>query len=143
MQYTTTIVTNILTGEHFTFEVKDEVIACFERQKALIRSGGAPALGTIEDLTCIYEFGFFPSYEEVIKIFFENGYTDELALQILSEFGITEEISQVLLDDSSFVKAVKPWFEGVTCDGVRASRTIATVYNAAKSRITKVLLIES
>ncbi len=131
MTYTTRYVLNLVTGEPFVFEVADRIIARLNYQKELILKGNT-ILGTTESLTTTYEFTFFPSYEEVIKIWMENGYTDELITQILKEFGLSDGIILRLIEDNKFVEHVKPWFEGITQDGGRASMTLEIVYREAK-----------
>lgn len=131
--YITQHVKNLTTGEPFTFEVPQESLDRLERQKRYIEAGEAsPLLGTVESLTESYKFSLFPCYEEVRKIFFQNGYTPELAAQILTEFGLTEPSVSRLIDDPKFVQSVIGWFEGITQDGERTSRTLKIVYHAAK-----------
>ena len=123
---------NLSTGAPLIFEVAKKDLDHLERQKKLVASGQAPMLGTIEALEESYEFSFFPSYQEVLKIFFANGYTTELITQILTEFGVPEPFIAKLIDDETFIHNVKPWFEGITCDGERASRTLKVVYDLTK-----------
>lgn len=131
--YTTQFVKNLTTGESFTFEVPQQTLDRLEQGKRYIEEGQAsPLLGTVEQLTESYEFSFFPCYEEVRKIFFDNGYTDELAAQILNEFGLTEPSVSRLVNNPNFVRRVRGWFEGITQDGQRASRTLKVVYATAK-----------
>lgn len=131
--YITQHVKNLTTGEPFTFEVPQETLDRLELQKRYIETGEAsPHLGTIQGLTEVYEFSFFPSYEKVREIFFKNGYTDALITQILTEFGLTEPSVSRLISDPNFVHSVKGWFEDITQDGERAARTLKIVYLAAK-----------
>jgi DNA-binding transcriptional MerR regulator len=132
-KYTTKYVKNLSTGEPFTFEVSDDTLKYFEDQKGLIEAGTAPVLGSIEDLTKIYEFSFFPAYRELLKIWTENGFTIELITQILREFGVEDSFIQKLLEDEEYTSRIIPWFEGITYDGGRASRTLAIVYKQTKS----------
>lgn len=131
--YTTEYVKNLTTGEPFTFEVSGETLERFERQKELIRTGKSYMLGSIESLTKSYEFSFFPAFEEVLKIWFDNGFTTELITQILEGFGVTEPFIQKLLEDDKFISQTKPMFEGITCDGGRAATTLNIVYDVIKS----------
>ena len=87
----------------------------------------------IEEVTKTYEFSFFPAYQELLKIWFENGFTIELITQILTDFGVTEPFIQRLLEDADFISSTKQWFGGITCDGERASRTLRVVYDVTKS----------
>lgn len=131
--YKTEYVKNLSTGEPFTFEVPERELERLENQKKLIAAGQAPMLGDIKDLIEIYEFSFFPAYKELLKIWFENEFTTELITQILSNFGATESFIQRLLEDEEYISEVKPWFEGITCDGERASRAMKMVYEQTKS----------
>lgn len=137
MFYTTEYVMNLSNGTPFCFDVSDETLSRLEHQKALINQGKAPMLGSIEELTRYYEFSFFPSYKELLKIFFENGYTDELMTEILKDFGVPESFIPKLLEDEEYVSKIKPWFEGITCDGSRASRTLIVVYEKTKVFFTQ------
>jgi hypothetical protein len=134
--YTTQYVKNLTTGESITFEVDEEKFRTFERQRRLIEEGQAPLLGSVEDLVIFYEFSFFPAYHELLKIFFENGFTTELITEILQGFGLDESFIGRLLDDEKFISGVRPWFEGITSDGERASRTLRVVYDTTKSYFT-------
>ena len=131
--YTTKYVMNLTTGEPFTFEVPEKVFERLNLQRGLIESGQAPTLGSVQELTTNYEFSFFPSFEKVRGIFFRNEYTNELAIEILTDFGLTAEFAERVVSDEGFVSSAKPWFEGITCDGSRASRTMNRVYDLAKS----------
>lgn len=124
---------NLSTGKPFQFEVPDEKIARWEYQRGLVREGkGSPMLGSIEELISIHEFSIFPAYQEILKIWFENGYTEELMTEILVDFGVTEPFIQKLLEDQAYVEHIKPWFEGITCDGARSARTLAIIYSKTK-----------
>lgn len=131
--YTTKYVKNLCTGESFTFEVPDEKLERLKYQKELVKSRRAPMLGSEEELTKTYEFSFFPSYQELLKIGFNNGFTLELIIQILTDFGLTEPYIQRLIEDNEFISNTKPWFKGIIGDGERASRTIRVVYDVTKS----------
>jgi len=131
--YTTQCVKNLHTGKSFTFEVPQQTIEYFEMQKGLVETGQAPMLGSVEKLTTIYEFSFFPAYKELLKIWTSNGFTTELIVQILADFGVTQPFIYKLLEDDKFISDVQPWFEGITCDGERASRTLKVVYDTVKS----------
>lgn len=128
MLYTTEYIHNLATREPFQFEVPEETVRRLKTQKRLIREGQAPALGTIEELTLIYEFSFFPTYHELMKIWLENGYKEELITAILIDFGLTDSFIAKLLEDQDYVDQVRPWFEGITCDGERAARVLAIIY---------------
>lgn len=131
--YVTQYVKNLATGESFAFEVPQETLDRLELQKRYIENGEAsPLLGTVQELTEMYEFSFFPSYHEVRKIFFDNGYTDKLATQILTEFGLTEPSVSRLINNPNFVHNVAGWFESITQDGERAARTLKIVYLTVK-----------
>lgn len=133
--YTTQYVKNLSTGEPFILEVDDEVISRLELQKKRVKAGkSSPMLGrSVEELTKTYEFSFFPAFNEVLQIFIEDGFTTELITKILKDFGVSEPFIQKLLEDEDFISQVKPWFSGITSDGGRAVRTLAVVYNSAKS----------
>lgn len=134
--YTTEYVKNLRTGEPFTFEVPKETLERLELQKKLVKAGQAPLLGDLESLTETYEFSFFPAYKELLKIWIKNGFKAELITQILSDFGVTKEFIQKLLEDEKFVSNASQWFEGITCDGGRASRTLKIVYDLTKSHFS-------
>jgi len=137
MTYTTIYIKNLFTDQPITFdEVPEETMIFFEKQKELIRSGQAPMLGTVESLTRSRELSFFPAYQELLKIFFKNGYTDELMSQILHEFGVPRNYAEKLLEDENFVSQLKPWFEGITCDGSRAAITLGIIYDTVKDCFT-------
>jgi hypothetical protein len=129
MFYETQKVKNLFTGEPFSLEIPEEKMRRFEEVKKMLKSG-TPMFQSEEELIRLWEFSFFPSYQELLKIFFENGYTDELMTQILKEFGIPDDFAQKLLEDEQFIENLKGWFEGITCDGERASRTLSYVYEA-------------
>lgn len=132
--YTTKYVKNLITGESFTFEVPEKKLKLLEYQKELVKSGQAsPMLGDIEKLTKTYEFSFFPAYKKLLKIGFTNGFTVELITQILTDFGVTKTFVQRLIEDDKFILNTKPWFEGIVCDGERASRTMRVVYEVTES----------
>lgn len=131
--YTTQYVKNLKTGKSFTFEVTNEKLKRFEYQTKLVETGQAPMLGSLENLIQVFEFTLFPAYQELLKIWFDNGFTIELITQILSEFGADESFIQKLLEDEDYISQIEPWFEGITCDGERSSRTLKIVYNLTKS----------
>lgn len=130
--YTTQYVKNLTTGEPFTFEVPDKKLQRLEHQKMSIATDGPSQFGTVESLTEEYEFSFFPSYEKVREIFFDDGYSNELITQILTEFGVPETAVTQLINNPNFVREVRKWFRGITCDGERTIRTLKIVYAAAK-----------
>lgn len=134
--YTTEYVKNLSTGEPFTFEISAETLGRLQYQRKMIVEGSAPMLGSLENLTTIYEFSFFSAYKELLKIWTENGFTVELITQILEDFGVTEPFIQKLLEDDKFISDTRPWFEGITCDGERASRTLKVVYDIIKSHFS-------
>ena len=86
----------------------------------------------IEGSTQAWEFSLFPSFKKLCRIWTENGYTDELMAEILGDFGVPDDFAQRLLEDTEFVEKVKPLFEGITCDGERAARTIKAVYDSVE-----------
>jgi hypothetical protein len=132
--YSTVIVTNLTNGLPFNFEVSPESLNRFEYQKKLIKDGKAsPMLGTLEKLTRAFEFSLFPTFKQLLNIFFEDGFSDELLTQILQEFGIEDKsFIHKLLEDEDYISRVKPWFEGITHDGERAARTLMIVYDETK-----------
>ncbi len=130
MIYETKCIKNFFTGKPFALEVLKEKMTQFERQKDLVRSGNAPMLGSLEELTRLWELSFFPSYNELRKIWFDNGYTDELMAKILEDFEVPDDFAQKLIEDEEFVNGLKGWFEGITCDGERAARTLGFIYDA-------------
>lgn len=129
MIYTTQSIKNLFDGTPFTLEVPDKTFARFEKAMGYARSG-APMTHTTEDFMRLWEFTFFPSYQELLKIWFENGYTDELMAKILKDFGIPDDFAQKLLEDEKFIGELRGWFEGITCDGERAVTTLSLVYDA-------------
>ena len=131
--YITQYAKNLKTGEPFTLEVTDEKLKRFEHQKELIKAGRAPMLGNLDNVTQVFEFTLFPAYQELLKIWFDNGFTPELIAQILTDFGMDQEFIQKLLEDDDYISQTAPWFEGITCDGERASRTLKIVYDQTKS----------
>jgi hypothetical protein len=131
--YTTQYVKNLSTGEPFAFEVTDKWLERFELQKGLIETGNSLMLGTLKNLTEMHEFSFFPAYNKLLEIWNENGFTTELITQILNEFGVHESFMPKLLGDEDYISKLKPWFEGITCDGERASRTMRMVYSQTAS----------
>lgn len=133
MQYTTTLVMNLMTGQPFIFDVPEEKISRLESQKEAVFKGRAPLLGnSVEDLITNWEFSHFRAFNELLKIFMGDGYTNELITQILLEFGLPESYIHKLIEDERFVDSIRPWFIGITCDGGRAIRTLRKVYERAK-----------
>ena len=132
--YTTEYVKNISTGEPFTLEVPEEVLGRLKRQKELVGAGRAPMLGhSVQELVTKYEFSFFPAFREIVGIFTDNGFTTELITRILRDFGVSEPFIAKLLEDEAFISRMRPWFEGITRDGERATRTMAVVYDSVKA----------
>lgn len=133
MIYTTQYVMNLYTGKPFSLEVPDADVERLKLQASVLKTDEVTMPGiTLAEFITLREFSFFPSYTEVLKIFSTNGYTEPLMRQILGEFGVPEAFIQRLLEDEKFVGAVKPWFEGITCDGERAARTLSIVYDVLK-----------
>ncbi len=129
MIYTTRSITNLFDGKPFSLEVPPEKMARLEKAIKYAESG-APMSYTKETFMRIWEFSLFPSYQELLKIWMENGYTPKLMAQILKDFGIPDDFAQKLLEDEKFIEGLRGWFEGITCDGERASRTLGMVYDA-------------
>jgi hypothetical protein len=127
--YTTKFVRSFRTGEPFIFPVKEEVLDRLERQKQELKNGEYFYFcSTEKELVLGFEFSLFNSYESVRKIFCKNGYTNELITKILKDFEVSDEMITRLIENREFVSKVKPWFEGITCDGGRAMRTLKFVY---------------
>ena len=130
--YTTQYLKSFSTDKPFTFEVTDEDLKRLELQKRNVEAGRAPMLGhSVEELVRNFEFSLFPSFRDVIKIFFENGFSSDLASKILRDFGADESFIQELLRNRDFVLQVHPWFSGITGDGGRAIRTMGMLYGTA------------
>ncbi|MDD5165179.1 MAG: hypothetical protein PHG25_01395 [Candidatus Pacebacteria bacterium] len=129
MVYTTKSIKNLFNGEPFTLDVPPEKMARFEKAMKYAESGGH-MFHTKEAFIRMWELSLFPSYQELLKIWFDNGYTPELMAQILRDFGIPNDFAQKLLEDERFIEGLRGWFEGITCDGERASRTLGCVYDA-------------
>jgi hypothetical protein len=130
MLYETEHIKNLFTGKPFVLEVSPKNMAQFQRVKEMIRLGKIKPDTSEEELLMIWELSFFPSYQEILKIFFENGYSDELMSKILRDFGVPDDFAQKLIEDKEFIEGLKDWFEGITWDGERASRTLKLVYDA-------------
>lgn len=112
------------TRRPFEFEVDQEEMNRISRYR---QQGG--------ENEYLVDFLFFPSREEVRKIFFGNGYTEELVTKILKDFGTPKEKIHELLADQRFVQEIYGWFEDITQDGERAARTLLYVYKAAKDKV--------
>ncbi len=134
--YTTVILTNLSTGLPFTFEVTQEKLERFQHHTNMVKTGSAGKLGDLNKLTRAYELSMFPSFQTLLCIFFENGFTNELLIQILNEFGVNKFFIQKLLKDEQYISSIKPWFEGITSDAERATRTLGIVYDQTKSFYT-------
>lgn len=131
-KYTTKYVKNLSTGEPIILEVNDDVLKRLERGKRIVLSGQVPMSGGIEGLVKTCEFSFFASYEKVLQIWTEDGFTTELITQILIDFGVPRSFIPKLLEDDDYIANIRPWFAGITCDGERATRTLAVVYDSTK-----------
>jgi hypothetical protein len=130
MLYETKSIKNLFTGKPLILEVPDEKMQRFEKAVGYIKSG-KPKFHSDENLLRIWELSFLPSYQELLKIcWVDNGYTDELMAQILKDFGVPGDFAQKLLEDKKFIEELKGWFEGINCDGERASRTLGYVYDS-------------
>jgi hypothetical protein len=133
MQYNTTQVLNLCTGEPFTFEVTEKEMALLEYQKEGVSKGREPLLGnSVEDLIADWEFSHFPVFRELLKFFDKDAYSEELITKILEGFGLSESFILKLLEDEDYLELVKPWFQRMVMDGGRASRTLRQVYKATK-----------
>ena len=136
--YTTIRAKNLGTGQPFTFEVSQEDLDLFERQKQAAKDHRSMFLSSEEEAFSYFEFTLFPAFHEVVKIFLENGLTDELLTQILREFGVEDQVFiQKLLEDSDYISSIQPWFTGIAGEGVRASRTLGIVYEATQRFYTE------
>ena len=132
--YTTEYVKNLSTGEPFVFEVSTESFERLKLQKRLVGEGRAPMLAsTVEELVKNFELSCFGAFDKIVEIFIDNGFTTELITKILQDFGVSEPFIRKLLEDDAFISRMKPWFEGITCDGGRAIRTLAVVYDSVKA----------
>ena len=132
--YTTEYIKNLSTGEPFIFEVSTKSLERLELQKRLVEEGRAPMLGsTVEELKKNFELSCFEAFNKIVEIFIDNGFTTELITKILQDFGVSEPFIRKLLEDDAFISKMKPWFEGITCDGGRAIRTLAVVYDSVKA----------
>ncbi|MES3031131.1 MAG: hypothetical protein V4697_01820 [Patescibacteria group bacterium] len=131
--YTTEYVKNLSTGKPFTLCVTGTSLERLECQKGCLAATGKTPLGTrVEGLVRTYEFSFFASYHEVLKIFWDTGFTPELLTQILQEFGVKETFIEKLLEDEEYISKARPLFKGITCDGERAADTMKAVYDLTK-----------
>ena len=136
--YTTVLAKNLSTGEPFTFEVSQEDLDLFGRQKKCAKEGTSMFLSSEEEAIAYFEFCLFPVCQRVMRIFLQNGLTDELLIQILREFGIEDPaLVRKLLDDKDFISSIKPWFSGIAGEDVRASRTLSIVYKALQRLYTE------
>lgn len=136
--YATIRAKNLSTGQPFTFEVSQEDLDLFERQKQAVKDRRSMFLFSEDEAVSYFEFGLFPAFQEVRKIFLENGLTDELLTQILREFGIEDQtFIQKLLEDSDYISSIQGWFTGIAGEGVRASRTLGVVYEATRRFYTE------
>ncbi len=136
--YTTVKAKNLSTGQPFIFEVSQEDLDLFERQKQAAKDRTSMFLFSEEDAISYFEFTLFPAFNEVVCIFFKNGLTGELLIQILQEFGIEDQtFIQKLLEDPDYISSIQPWFTGITGDGARASRTLGMVYEATSRFYTE------
>jgi hypothetical protein len=132
--YTTEYVKNLSTGKPFVFEVSTESLERLKLQKRLVGEGRAPMLAsTVEELVKNFELSCFGAFDKIVEIFINNGFTTELITKILQDFGVSEPFIRKLLEDDAFISRMKPWFEGITCDGGRAIRTLAVVYDSVKA----------
>lgn len=134
MLYTTEYVVNLSDGRSFQCELPEERIDRWFSQRRLVTQGnGSPLLGnSYEEVASLQEIALFPGYQELLTMWFKNGYTEELMTKILVGFGVKEPLISKLLEDKKYVKYVKPWFSGITNDGGRASRTLLKIYNKTK-----------
>lgn len=137
MDYTCESVSNLQTGEPFVFDVEESRLSLFEHNKGvlkrLVEEGDKKAPFRLSCLVRNFEFSFFPAYEDLLEIMFDNGYTPELATKILTDFGLSNESVVGILADPNFERSVRGWFESITCDGDRATRTLEIVYRSAKN----------
>lgn len=130
--YTTTIIKNVSTGEPFVFEVSDEDLSGFETRKESVRRGVSPLLPrTVDELTRHFELARFPTFNEVLGIFMENGFSRGLLERILLDFGAPAGTIRNILRNNRIISELEPWFAGITCDGGRACRTMSLVYSVA------------
>lgn len=129
LDYITEYVKNISTGRPFTFTVSEEALERLEMQKHMVQAGRAPMIGrSVPELVENFEFSQFPAYKDLLKIFVANGFSTDLITKILQNFGASESFIRELLRHKKFIPSVKPWFEGITCDGGRAIGTLRIVY---------------
>lgn len=132
--YTTEYIRNLSTGEPFVFEVPQETLDRFELQKKVVAAGDSPLLGKdIRSFTENFEVSLFPARKVLLKIWTENGFTTELILQILRDFGVAESFIEKLLEDRDYLSKITPWFGGITRDGGRATRNLKAVYDITQS----------
>ena len=141
-QYTTTVLKNLSTGKPFVFEVSDDDYNRFEIQKEMVRTGRYPRLVSFDEFIKEHELSLFSTFAEVMKIFFENGFSEKLLADILRDFGLSEGEIRKMCKDKLLIADLKPWFEGITGDGGRAARTMMIVYGAASSRYIDTSAVE-
>jgi len=127
-KYTTEFVRNLSTGKPLVFDVPDKELKMLARQKVQLEKGALLFCDTEKDLVLGFEFSLFSAFEEICKIFSQNGFTEEILTNLLEEFGVEEVMIEKILEDENFLSVVRPWFGGITCDGERAARTIKIVY---------------
>lgn len=132
MVYSTQYVINLYTGEPFCFDVADREIERLEERKQAVTAGKAPLYRSVEEAVTSFELSLFPAYKELLKIFIKTGYTEKLITQILTDFGLQPPFIQKLLEDHQYVHTIRPWFEGITCDGGRAIQTLRIVHKTTK-----------
>ncbi len=136
--YTTVRSKNLRTGQPFTFEVPQEDLDLFERQKQMAKEHKSMFLSSEEEAVSYFEFTRFPACEKMLKIFLANGLTDELLTEILRGFGVEDPtFIRKLLEDKDYISNIRPWFSGIAGDDSRASKTLEIVYKATQRFYTE------
>ncbi len=141
-KYTTTVIKNLSTGQPFVFEVSDDDLKSHEVRKESARRGISPLLPSVEEVVKNFEISRLPTFDRVLGIWIENGFSEKLFADILKDFGLSAGEIRKMCRDKLLISDLKPWFQGITCDGGRAARTMMIVYGAASSRYIDTSAVE-
>lgn len=128
MIYLTRSIRNPYTNEPYALEISDRTMTDFRMAEEQARQGKSVAFRNADQLIRCWEFTLFPAFGDVCQVW-TDGYSKELMKRILTDFGVPHEFIEQLLADDEFVAKAKPWFNGITCDGERASRTLKIIYD--------------
>lgn len=73
------------------------------------------------------------AYQDIVKIF--SGYEPEIVIKIVSSLTDDRHKIAEIVTDETFLKIIKPWFQGISWDGSRAQRVVSIVYMAAYEKL--------